>query len=92
MAVMTQIAYQKKTFDRLLKWLQSNGYEAKQITLYSPNTQREIIRVNTDYDGLYPTKETLFAHEKIREHVNRMRCNLMTESHISKVCIDIAFI
>lgn len=92
MAVMSKAAYQVKTFNRLLKWLQSEGYSAKQITLYSPNHQRDIIRVDTDYEGLYPTKETLFAHEHIREHVKRMRCDLYTESHVSKVCIDIAFI
>lgn len=92
MAAMTQREYQIRTLNRLGKWLTDHGYTWRLRTLYSPHSERLVIRVDTDYIGLYPVKEVLAAHEAIRTHVQRMRCNtLHVESHPMKISLDICF-
>lgn len=65
---------------RLQKKLIASGYNAEFITVYNHNGFGEdvpALRINTDYDGQYPPKETYTAINEIRKlcknHVTECR-------------------
>lgn len=61
---------------RLQKKLSGCGYDAELITVYNRNGEDvPALRINTDYEGQYPTKET---HTKINE-IRKLCKNHVTE-------------
>lgn len=65
---------------RLQKKLSASGYDAEFITVYNRNGEGEdvpALRIDTDYEGQYPTKETYADISNIRNicknHVTECR-------------------
>jgi hypothetical protein len=52
------------------KWLQNNGFTFKEVMLTDGKSG---IMVNTDYDGLYPTRECLQLQQAITVKVKRFK-------------------
>lgn len=69
----------------IVKWLVAHGFQFKQHT----SSESDIaLMVSTDYDGLYPTREVLTAHEEIRKAC--MKRGLKTEPRGYKTAILIS--
>jgi hypothetical protein len=58
------------------KWLQSNGFTFKEVMLTDGKSG---IMVETDYEGLYPTKECIKKQRTIATKIRRYK-NLKAET------------
>lgn len=57
-------------------WLLKNGYRVDKIELIG---HKKAIKIDTNYDGLYPGKEQFDALEKIRKYISRNHLGVTVE-------------
>jgi len=60
----------------LTKWLNTNGYTFKAVTMAGKESKKAIM-IDTNYDGQYPPKETYAKHDAIKNRLKRL--NLSAE-------------
>ena len=63
-------------FNRITKWLSENDFTFREVRLTDGNTG---IMVETDYEGLYPTKECIKKQRTIATKIRRYK-NLKAET------------
>lgn len=68
-----------KSFNKLTKWLQSQGLRPERIQLSFPEGIKNGIRINIDYKGPYPGPEQFNTLNSIRNHVHRFYKDLTVE-------------
>jgi hypothetical protein len=56
--------------NRIIKWLDENGFAFRQVVM---TDGKKGIMVDTDYDGLYPTRECLQLQQAITVKVKRFK-------------------
>lgn len=56
--------------NRIIKWLDENGFAFRQVVM---TDGKKGIIVDTDYDGLYPTRECLQLQQAITVKVKRFK-------------------
>lgn len=83
MAAMSRAAYERRTLSRLGDWLTKRGHAWQNIN--------RGIMVDTPYEGIFPPRSVYALHDEIAQHVSRMRCDLVANSHPMRVCIYIEF-
>jgi hypothetical protein len=62
--------------NRIIKWLDENGFAFRQVVM---TDGKKGIMVDTDYDGLYPTRECIGQQQAIRTKARRFK-NIKVES------------
>jgi hypothetical protein len=60
----------------LIKWLQENNFKFRLVTM---SDGKNGVMIDTNYDGMYPTKETYTKHDIIKKKCSRLK-GLITES------------
>ena len=75
---------------RVKRMLEFEGYKVN-IVNWAVNYNETVpaLIVDTDYEGLYPTDETITAHANIRKIIARYKGRFRAESHSAKVCMYI---
>lgn len=58
------------------KWLLKNGYKVNKIELVG---RKQALKVDTNYDGPYPSKSQFDALETIRQHVSQHYSGMTVE-------------
>ena len=62
--------------NRIIKWLDENGFAFRQVVM---TDGKKGLMIDTDYDGLYPTRECIGKQQAIKAKARRFK-NIKVES------------